>query len=165
MISTKFSIRNATKKDIPALAEVEAECFPPAEAAPLEQFEERVKAYPEGFWLLFEGSKLIGFVDGMASNETVLEDIMFANASLHNPEGAWQMIFGVNTIPAYRRQGCAALLLQTAIEDAKSKNRQGLILTCKEKLLHYYAKFGFVSEGLSCSNHGDAIWYQMKLKF
>ena len=37
---------------------------------------------------------------------------MYADASLHRENGAWQMIFGVNTIPACRRQGYAGQLLQ-----------------------------------------------------
>ena len=39
------------------------------------------------------------------------------------------------------------------------------VLTCKEALVHYYAKFGFVNEGVSGSTHGGVVWYQMRLKF
>jgi hypothetical protein len=31
--------------------------------------------------------------------------------------------------------------------------------------VHYYAKFGFVNEGVSGSTHGGVVWYQMRLKF
>lgn len=75
------------------------------------------------------------------------------------------MIFGVDTRPAYRRRGCAQLLLERAIADARDQGRKGLVLTCKEHLLHYYAKFGFVSEGISQSVHGNVQWYQMRLTF
>ena len=34
-----------------------------------------------------------------------------------------------------------------------------------EALVHYYAKFGFVNEGISGSTHGGVVWYQMRLKF
>ena len=34
-----------------------------------------------------------------------------------------------------------------------------------DELLHYYAKFGFVNEGLSESDHGGAEWYQMRITF
>ena len=33
----------------------------------------------------------------------------------------------------------------------------GLVLTCKEHLLHYYAKFGSANEGVSHSTHGGAV--------
>ena len=59
----------------------------------------------------------------------------------------------------------AGLLLQRAIADAHTQGRKGLVLTCKEKLLHYYAKFGFVNEGVSASTHGGVVWYQMRLRF
>ena len=49
--------------------------------------------------------------------------------------------------------------------DARAQGRKGLVLTCKEKLVHYYAKLGFVSEGVSGSTHGNVTWYQMRLTF
>ena len=97
--------------------------------------------------------------------EAATADEMYADASLHRENGAWQMIFGVNTIPACRRQGYAGQLLQQAIADARAQGRKGLVLTCKEALVHYYAKFGFVNEGVSGSTHGGVVWYQMRLKF
>ena len=45
------------------------------------------------------------------------------------------------------------------------QGRRGLVLTCKDRLVHYYAKFGFVSEGVSSSTHGGVVWYQMRLTF
>lgn len=43
--------------------------------------------------------------------------------------------------------------------------RKGLVLTCKDHLVHYYAKFGFENEGISESEHGGVRWNQMRLKF
>lgn len=160
-----LGIRKATINDLQVITAVEAECFPVAEAATEKDFEARLRVYPEHFWLLFVDEKLIGFVNGMATNEPNLCDRMYEDADMHEPDGAWQMIFGVNTIPEYRRQGCAAKFLEEAISDAKAQGRKGLVLTCKEKLIHYYAKFGFVNEGISQSVHGNVTWYQMRLTF
>ncbi|MFQ9463862.1 MAG: hypothetical protein ACLR09_02595 [Gallintestinimicrobium sp.] len=52
--------------DLDCVAAVEAECFPAAEAASKEEFAERIAAYGNHFWLLFENGKLVSFVDGMA---------------------------------------------------------------------------------------------------
>ena len=159
-----MEIRYATRKDIPAIANVEAECFPPAEAATEEEFIERVGHYGKHFWLMFEEDKLIAFVDGFVTDEPDLTDEMYENAGMHNENGAWQMIFGVNTLPAYRRKGYAGQLIEQAIEDAKQQGRKGLVLTCKNKLIPYYAKFGFKDEGVSDqSTHGNAVWHQMRL--
>lgn len=160
-----MEIRNATMDDLPAIAAVEAACFPAAEAATAEEFAGRLAHYADHFWLLFEDGQLAAFVDGFCTDTPDLTDAMYADAALHDENGAWQMIFGVNTIPAYRKHGYAGQLLQCAIEDARKQGRKGLVLTCKEKLIAYYAKFGFVNEGISESVHGNVIWYQMRYKF
>ena len=53
----------------------------------------------------------------MVTDARDLSDEMYERASLHDENGAWQMIFGVDTIPEYRRQGCAGRLLLHVIED------------------------------------------------
>lgn len=161
----KMNIRTATLQDIDQIAAVEKECFPAAEAATEEEFEQRLSHYADHFWLMFDGEKLISFVDGMVTDEPNLTDEMYENATMHNENGAWQMIFGVNTIPSCRKKGYAGELIKAAIEDARKQGRKGLVLTCKDKLIHYYAKFGFVNEGVSQSVHGNVIWYQMRLTF
>lgn len=161
-----MNIRYSTSEDVSAIAAVEAECFPPAEAATEKDFVNRVKYYGNHFWLMYEKEKLIAFVDGFVTDEPDLTDKMYENASMHNENGAWQMIFGVNTLPDYRKNGYAGELIHRAIEDAKQQGRKGLVLTCKEKLLPYYAKFGFKDEGVSDkSTHGNVVWHQMRLTF
>lgn len=158
-------IRTATIEDLDAVTTVEAECFPPSEAATRADFEHRLSHYGDHFWLMFDESKLIAFVDGMVIDAADLTDEMYERAELHKESGAWQMIFGVNTIPEYRKHGYAGDLIKRAISDAKAQGRKGLVLTCKDKLIHYYAKFGFVNEGVSASVHGNVTWYQMRLTF
>lgn len=160
-----MNIRMATIDDLPLITNVEAECFPEAEAATEKDFKERLSVYPNHFLLLEENGKLIGFINGMVSNEKLLRDEMFENAQLHNENGNWQMIFGINIIPQYRKRGFAEILIKQFIKEAKEQKRLGLVLTCKERLIPYYSKFGFLNEGISDSEHGGAKWYQMRLKF
>ena len=158
-------IRTAVPADAAALAEVEALCFPAAEAAPEQQFRDRLQAYAGHFWLMFDGETLISFVDGMVTDQPDLTDDLYENAALHSETGAWQMIFGLNTVPACRKKGYAGLVLRRAIHDAEKEGRRGLVLTCKKELIHYYGKFGFLNEGISVSVHGNVVWYQMRLTF
>ena len=131
-------IRTAKIEDLQQIAEVEAACFPPAEAATEDEFIQRLEYYKEHFWLMFDGDRLIAFVDGMVTDQKDLTDEMYEKASMHDEKGSWQMIFGVNTIPSYRRKG---------------------------KLIPYYSKFGFELEGVSESVHGNVVWNQMRLTF
>ena len=160
-----FTIRTATMDDLDSIAAVEAECFPAAEAAAREEFADRIRVYGSHFWLLYEGDQLIAFVDGFVTDAADLTDEMYERAEMHDEHGAWQMIFGVNTLPEYRNRGYAGRLLRCAIEDARQQGRKGLVLTCKDRLVHYYASFGFVDEGISDSTHGNVEWHQMRLRF
>ena len=160
-----LTIRKATPADTAAITALEAACFPPAEAAPYESFAARLATFPDRFWLLFADGELVSMVNGSLSDETDLRDEMFHDATLHTPDGRWQMIFGVATHPAHQRKGYAGILLTTAVSDCKKEGREGLVLTCKEHKLCYYAKFGFVNEGLSASEHGGAEWYRMRVRF
>ena len=100
-------IRTATLADLDAVAAVEAACFPAAEAATRAELSDRLAHYGSHFWLMFDGGTLIAFVDGMVTDRADLTDDLYADASLHDAHGAWQMIFGVNTLPDYRRRGYA----------------------------------------------------------
>ena len=160
-----MNIRTATLQDIDQIAAVEKECFPAAEAATKEEFEQRLSHYADHFWLMFENDTLIAFVDGMVTEQEDLTDEMYENASMHQEDGAWQMIFGLNTMPAYRKRGVGGKLIEAFIDLAREEKRKGVILTCKEEKIHYYAKFGFVNEGESESDHGGAKWYQMRVVF
>lgn len=159
-------IRNATMADLAAVAAVEAACFPAAEAATEQDFAKRLQVYPDHFWLMEdETGRLVSFVNGLVTHEPSLRDEMYSDASFHDEAGAWQMIFGVNTLPESRCRGLAGQVIRQVIADARAQGRKGCVLTCKEALLHYYETFGFVNEGVSESVHGGVAWYEMRLTF
>lgn len=161
-----MQIRTAVMADLAAVTAVEAACFPAAEAATERDFAQRLAVYPNHFWLLEEDDgTLVSFINGMVTDEPTLRDEMYENAALHREDGAWQMIFGVNTLPRYRRQGCAARVMERVIADARAQGRKGCVLTCKDQLIHYYETFGFRNEGVSASTHGGVVWYDMRLTF
>ena len=158
-------IRPVKPEDLDKVTEVEAVCFPAAEAATRESFAQRIATFPESFFVAEHNGTIIGFINGCATDERTIRDEMFEDSSLHNPEGCYQSIFGLDVIPEYQRQGIAAELMNHLIEDAKKKGRRGLILTCKDRLIHYYAKFGYQNLGVSASVHGGAVWYDMLMEF
>ncbi len=160
-----ITIRPVKPEDLNMVTEVEAVCFPAAEAATRESFEQRINTFPECFFVAMHGDKMIGFINGCVTNERTIRDEMFEDSSLHDPEGCYQSIFGLDVIEEYRCQGIAAKLMKHLIEDARMKGRKGLILTCKDRLIHYYAKFGYKNLGVSASVHGGAVWYDMLLEF
>lgn len=108
---------------------------------------------------------MISFIDGFCTNHKDLTDEMYSDASMHDENGDWQMIFGLNTLPDYQRKGYAAKIMNAMIHMARQEKQKGLVLTCKDRLVSYYSKFGFKNEGVSSSVHGGVVWYQMRLEF
>ena len=164
-INEDLTIRFATMDDLEQITQMEAVCFPEAEAATKESFEKRLAVFPDHFWLLEKEGKIISGINGMTTNEATLTDEMYDNPNLHDENGAWQMIFGVTTLPECQGNGYAAMLMKQVITDCKAQGRKGIILTCKDRLIKFYEQFGFINEGKSHSEHGGAVWYEMRLLF
>lgn len=162
---TELKIRPVEPEDLDVITAVEAACFPPAEAATRESFAQRMEAFPECFFVAVHKDQIVGFINGCATDERTICDEMFEDSSFHNPNGCYQSIFGLDVLEEYRCQGIAAELMNHLIENARMKGRKGLILTCKDRLIHYYEKFGYRNMGVSASVHGGAVWYDMILEF
>ena len=161
-----MDIRYATLADLDAVAAVEAECFPAAEAATKAEFAERIQAYGSHFWLLFESGTLIAFVDGFVTNEPDLTDEMYAQLPCTTARSLADDLWGQHPacLPWARIRQLPAPPRPSPMPGAQG--RRGLVLTCKPELLAFYAALGFQDEGVtSKSTHGNVVWHQMRLTF
>lgn len=154
-------IRNVQPGDLDQVAAIEALCFPKAEAASRQSIQARIATFPESFLVAEKDENLIGFINGCATNSPVIYDELYYSTEGHNPAGKNLAIFGLDVLPKYRRQGIAAQLMNRFLQVAKDSGRKSVILTCKDHLVHYYASFGYVSQGISDSTHGGAQWFDM----
>ncbi|HMM20720.1 MAG TPA: GNAT family N-acetyltransferase [Selenomonadales bacterium] len=159
----KVTIREVRPGDLDRVAEIEAACFPAAEAAPREAIRQRIAAFPESFLVAETDGKMIGFINGCVTDSPVIYDELFHDTGLHLPAGENQTVFGLDVIPEYRRQGIAARLMNQFIQNARAGGRKRVLLTCKDRLVPYYEAFGYVNNGLSGSTHGGAQWFDMTL--
>ena len=160
----KFEIMRAEKTDVDELAAVEAICFPAAEAATRESFAARLDAFGEWFFVAKdEDGKIIGLINGMATDEESIADEMFEDASLHKPNGRVQTVFGLDVLPSWRHNGVAGALMGAFVDAARQAGRQKVTLTCKQRLIGMYEHFGFRMMGRARSEHGGAEWFDMDL--
>lgn len=159
--------RKGNINDLEELAAIESTCFPPEQAAGLEQFRARLKKYPHHFLVLCDDNdRIISFINGFVTDIPDLTDEMYAKPDMHNEKGSWQMIFGLDTLPDHRRRGYAQTLMNEFLSIARSEGRRGAVLTCKESLIEFYERFGFVNEGVSAGSViGGVKWYQMRRSF
>ena len=158
-----IKIRHAVKEDLEDIVRIEKECFPPAEAADREAFQKRMDTFLDSFFVAEAKHRVVGFINGAVIEGMYIQDEMYENTSLHDKNGQWQMIFSVGTLPEYRGTGCASKLLQYVIDLSRNEGKKGLVLTCKNQLIDFYSRFGFIDEGISDSTHGGVTWHKMRL--
>ncbi len=75
-------LRHAVLADVEQLSAIENECFPVAEAATRDGLYDRVQCYPECFLVMVEDGRIVGFVNGMRTDEKDLQDVMYEKASM-----------------------------------------------------------------------------------
>ncbi|MDO4322272.1 MAG: GNAT family N-acetyltransferase [Lachnospiraceae bacterium] len=158
-------IRQAKMEEAKELAAIEAACFPAAEAASEQEISERMHAFLENFLVAELDGKIVGFIDGGTTDQPYLPDELYHDITLHKPEGDYQTVFGLDVLPEYRRGGIAGRLLDGLVQLSREQGKKGVVLTCKEHLIHYYENHGFVKYGLADSCHGGATWYDMRNLF
>ena len=160
----EFSICRVNQSDLDELTAVEAICFPKEEAATRESLAARLDAFGNWFFAAKdENGKIIGMIDGMATDEASIADEMFEDASLHKPNGRVQTVFGLDVLPQWRHRGVAGALMDAFVEAAKQAGREKVTLTCKKRLIGMYEHFGFRLIGQARSEHGGAQWFDMDL--
>ncbi|EGT3617449.1 GNAT family N-acetyltransferase [Clostridium perfringens] len=160
-----MEIREANRSDLEEIIIIEGECFPVAEAAKEVDIRKRFDAFKENFIVAVEAGKVIGFINGCTTDKPELPDELYHDTKSHNPNGNYQTVFGLDVLPDFRNKGVAEKLLNSFIELSKERGKKGMVLTCKDHLVHYYEKFGFKNHGVSDSSHGGAKWNDMILFF
>ncbi len=155
----ELNIRKARPADLDRIAEIEAESFPPEEAASREKYAWRLANYPDYFIVGESEEKIISVICMIPMAAAVINDDIFEMEKV--PVGTVCAVLDVMTAASCRGCGAAEQMLKEAIEIARQQGMTSMALTCKEHLIHYYAKFGFEKQGLSASVHGGAVWDDM----
>ena len=113
-----YEIRNVTCSDLEQVTALENACFPPAEAAAKEAFAYRIKTFPERFFVAELDGKIIGIINGCASDQMTITDDLFEPQG-HEPDGKNQMIFGLAVHPNFQRKGIGAALMEQMVSFCK----------------------------------------------
>ena len=77
-----MNIRNANSNDLESIYKIETACFPANQAASLNTLSTRLKLFPQHFWLIEDKGEIVGFINGMITNNETIKDEMFKNAEL-----------------------------------------------------------------------------------
>lgn len=154
-------IRQVTLEDLERLIEIENLSFTKEEAATEAAFVNRIRMIPDSFFVAVDLGEIVGFVNGPVMETDYITDDLFSETKENSKTGGVQSILGLAVHPMHRKKGIASALLTYLETEAKSKNRKAVTLTCLERLIPFYEKHGYVNHGISQSEHGGEVWYNM----
>jgi ribosomal protein S18 acetylase RimI-like enzyme len=162
-ILEKYEFRSIRPEEADEASAIEQICFPPNEACSKQHMKERIAKAPELFLVAVDRStgKLVGFLNGLSTDEYTFRDEFFTDANLYNPDGKNIMLLGLDVLPEYRRQGIAKELVYSYARRERENGRQMLILTCLKPKVKMYEKMGFIDRGIANSTWGGEEWHEM----
>lgn len=156
-------IRNVLPKDLDECYLVETAGFPPEEAATRETIKLRIDTFPQGFLVAEQDGRVIGMLNSAATHKDDLGDEELKQLIGHDPDGKNLVVFALAVLPEFQKRGIARQLMSRFVEDARQRQKQNVLLMCKQHLIVYYQRMGFTHVGLSRSKHGGAEWHEMRL--
>ena len=163
-ISERYEFRNIKQNEAEEAAEIERICFPPNEACSKKHMKDRVAGIADLFLVAIdkENEKMAGFLNGLATDDEILKDEFFTDASLHNPEGKNVMLLGLDVLPEYRGQGLAREIMERYLKREKECGRRRVVITCLDEKVKMYEKMGYKDLGISGSVWGGEKWHDME---
>ena len=155
------SLRNVQTTDLEQLILIENEGFSIEEAATKEAFIERIQLIPDTFIVAEKEGEILGYINGPIIDQPYITDDLFEKIKENPKRGGYQSILGLAVSKRARNQGIAKSLIGKMEERIEENERIGITLTCKQELVSFYEKYGFVNHGISESQHGGVTWYNM----
>ncbi len=165
-IAEQFEFRGIRQEETEQAVQIEQICFPPHEACSRESMQRRIAAVPELFLVAVDSAtgRIAGFLNGIATEESIFRDEFFTDETLYDPKGKNVMLLGLDVLPEYRGRGLAKAIVSQYARREKENGRQLLILTCLEGKVQMYQRMGFVDQGISESTWGNEEWHEMTYK-
>ncbi|HAP15897.1 MULTISPECIES: GNAT family N-acetyltransferase [Lactococcus] len=161
----KITYDYAKISDLGGIMHIETTDFSPNEASSRESMLEQIERISDSFLVAHnERGTVVGYVAGPVTAGHFVEDRMFEHSERNPNFYGYQKITSLAVHPDYQGQGIAKELMSRFIEQARLKNRRGVSLTCHDYLVGYYERYGFVNKGISESQWGGEIWYDMTLE-
>ena len=155
--------KNADIGDIPQIMQIENECFPPNEAETVQAVSARIAAAPELFIVALDedSGRIMGFINGISTNEASFRDEFFTDTSLHDPDGCNVMVISLEVLPSCRNAGLGHMLIDKLLARARLYGKRQVAFICHEALIKKYERMGFKLRGISDSRWGGGSWFEM----
>jgi ribosomal protein S18 acetylase RimI-like enzyme len=162
--TNEILIRRVLPKDLEDCFLVETSGFPPEEAATKETMKLRLETFPQGLFVAETAGRVVGILNSGATDKEDISDEELKQLIGHEPDGKNMIVFALAVLPEFQKRGIARQLMARFVEEARARKKENVSLLCKQQLIAYYERMGFVHVGLSKSTHGGAEWHEMRLE-
>ena len=160
-----MEIRYAKQQDLAAIIELEQEGFSVDEQITPAVLETYLIDYSQTCLVMEEAGAVIAHLLALPSRTIqVTDDIFTLTAGEDRENFPYLVVASLVVSAAYKGQGLGTLLLAALKELSLAQKRQGIGLTCKDSLISYYEGNGFKDGGLSASQFGGRVWYDLYWK-
>ncbi|MBY5022197.1 GNAT family N-acetyltransferase [Streptococcus suis] len=155
-------LRYAEIKDLEAIVALEQENFEPKEQIANQVLAYYVESLPQTCLVMeSDQQELVGYLLARPTTENRVTDNIFYQLEETEEEANYLAIASLSIAPNFKGQGVGTLLLAALKELAVIQGYRGVSLTCKDHLLRYYEMNGFEDCGVSDSQFGGQVWYDM----
>ncbi|MDR5758747.1 GNAT family N-acetyltransferase [Caballeronia sp. LZ035] len=155
------SFRQATPTDIDRCYEIETSAYEGDEAATREKIATRIGQYPQGFIVMEQDGRVIGFINGGCAHDVVMSDEAFKELIGHDPAAPNVVIMSVVIDPACQGHGHASLMMRTFVAHMTAMGKKTIHLMCKDRHVALYERLGYRYVRPSSSDHGGMAWHEM----
>ncbi|MDX8353038.1 GNAT family N-acetyltransferase [Cognatiyoonia sp. IB215182] len=156
--------RNARQSDALRCFEIETSAYEGDEAATLNKISKRIEVYPDGFLILEEQGKIVGFINCGCAYEVEMSDEEFKELVGHDPGAPNVVIMSVVVDPAAQGRGHSRALMDEFIGRMREMDKEMIYLMCREHHVWLYEKLGYEYLRPSNSDHGGTVWHEMSMR-
>ena len=113
-----YQVRYAQENDLPALEQLEEQCWAPALRTPVSRLKQRIRRYPEGQLALEMNHKVVGIVysQRITNSEDLINASIKTVEKIHQQDGRIVQLLGVNILPEMQHQNLGDQLLEFMLQ-------------------------------------------------
>lgn len=160
----EIHVRRVERSDLNGCFKLEKHCYDPVEVAPRDFIEKRIEIYPDGFYVAEYMGEIVGMVNSGATHKDDITDEELKYLIGHVRNGRNSVIFSLAVHPDHRGRGIARMLMEKLIDSAERKEKQNILLLCRNNLIAFYKSLGFYYGGPANAGLGGEILHQMQFE-
>ncbi|MTB64325.1 GNAT family N-acetyltransferase [Streptococcus sp. zg-86] len=156
-----MKIRHARLADLEQVHQIEQANFSPEEQIAKDVLRFYLEQETMTCLVMEDDGNLAGYILALPTVHATVTDDLFERKKKVEASCSHLAIVSLSVAEDYKGQGVGTLLLAAIKEIAVQGGYEGISLTCKDYLLSYYSMYQFEDLGVSESQFGGMVWYDM----